>query len=54
MTKSKTVQVLRHVGWMTSAGNVVTPVGARENDAKTYGWTPVYMLAEKNSLKEKK
>lgn len=36
---------LLQVGWLTSAGNVVTPVGSRENDSKTYAWKPVYAIS---------
>lgn len=39
-------QALRQVGWLTQAGNVVTPTGHREQDAKLYGWRPVYALLD--------
>lgn len=34
----------RQVGWLTQAGNVVTPVGNREQDAKLYGWKAVFEI----------
>jgi hypothetical protein len=40
----------RQVGWLTQAGNVVTPAGNREQDARLYGWKPVYELPDADQL----
>jgi hypothetical protein len=36
---------MTQVGWLTQAGNVVTPVGTRVHDANRYGWRAVFARA---------
>jgi hypothetical protein len=48
--RAKVAPGLRQVGWLTQAGNVVTPTGHREQDARLYGWKPVYVLSDESGV----